>query len=175
VVHLPASQNSKRSRTNPANGGNINHRRFQNHRPRCSKGRSITDAGDGTVESPAAAILGLIYTPSPAVHPFWRIKISIEQNHQRFPSPLRRMAKAFGSVDINNLERIELFCLPPWQPRAKVKIHERERAEELTNRANFIRALFTDASSRRGRVGIGVTYLSPIVKLITVAQESSSF
>jgi hypothetical protein len=85
------------------------------------------------------------------------------------------MAKAFRSVDINNLERIELFCLPPWQPRAKVKIHERERAEELTNRANLIRALFTDASSRRGRVGIGVTYLSPIVKLITVAQESSSF
>lgn len=64
-------------------------------------------------------------------------------------------------MDINNLERIEPFCLPPWQPRAKVKIHERERAEELANRANLIRALFTDASSRRGRVGIGVTYLSP--------------
>jgi ribonuclease HI len=110
------------------------------------------------------------------VNPLWRIQTSIQQDHQRFPSPLQQTAKTFKGADINNLERIEPFGLAPWQPRAKVRILEHEQAEELANRANLARSVFTDASCRQGKVGMGVAYLAPRAhRLISRAMGPASF
>jgi len=60
-----------------------------------------------------------------------------------------------------HLERIEPFCVSPWKARASVKILGREKADVVARNPNLERTAFTSASSRNGRVGIGVAYLAP--------------
>jgi len=94
----------------------------------------------------------------PIANPLWRIRRMIEEVQQRHRSVLYRTAVALKNMDLRNLERIQPFCLAPWQPRPQVWIDERERAIEVADRADPGRVIFTDASSRRGRMAIGVAY-----------------
>ena len=59
------------------------------------------------------------------------------------------------------LERIEPFYISPWKHRAKIRILGRDHTEMGAKNANPERIVFTKASSRNGRVGIGVAYLGP--------------
>jgi hypothetical protein len=95
----------------------------------------------------------------PAAHPLWRIKAASELEQRRFASPMHAVAGLLAGTGGERLERIEAFCLSPWKPRANVRILLRDQAEELAKRADLERAVFTRASSRNDRVGIGVAYL----------------
>lgn len=57
------------------------------------------------------------------------------------------------------LERIEPVCMSPWKTRASVKILGREKADVAAKNPDLERTVFTGASGRNGRVGIGVVYL----------------
>ena len=94
----------------------------------------------------------------PKPHPFWKVRKTIHGTQRRHRSVLERTAEALKDVDLRNLECIQPFCLAPWQPRALVRIDTREQAIDVAKGADLGRTIFTDASSRGGRVAIGVTY-----------------
>ena len=84
------------------------------------------------------------------------------------------MSGALKDVDLRDLERIQPFCLAPWQTRPQVRIEERERAIEVASGADLGRTIFTDASCRRGRLAIGVAYQWPVAPR-TVCKTVGSF
>ena len=63
-------------------------------------------------------------------------------------------------IGLAELERIEPYCLPPWEPRATVRIYNRDRATELAEEACLRSAIFADASDRNGLAGIGIVHSS---------------
>src|SRR5438477_49296 len=77
---------------------------------------------------------------------------------KRFKSPLQKIAQTFEKLDLSKVETVTPFCIPPWQERPVVYIPEdRDKAAELAkNHAGL--AVFTDASSRNGLVGIGIAW-----------------
>ena len=62
----------------------------------------------------------------PASNPFWKVRQRTQRTQQRHQSVLDRMSKALKDVDLWNLERIQPFCLAPWQTRPQACIEERE-------------------------------------------------
>lgn len=112
----------------------------------------------------------------PRTHPFWRIERLIKQTPRRFLSPLQRTAKTFSRFDIKDLEYIEPFCVAPWHPYARVRIYEREKAIKMALDADPERVVYTDASNRNGKIGIGVTSsstISPMNVIRTIGASSS--
>ena len=109
----------------------------------------------------------------PDSHPFWSLRRRLQPLCKRFRSPLSRLAEETNDATLNNLERIEPYCIPPWRPRAKVIIQDRDVATEVAGKTDLECAIFIDASSKRGVMGIGVTYLSQ-AKGLTIAKNIGS-
>jgi hypothetical protein len=97
----------------------------------------------------------------PAVHPLWRVMRASENDQRRFVSPMQRTAKDHHQMGIGDIERIEAFCVSPWRARANVRVLGADQAKALANRADPERSVFVGASSRHGKIGVGIAYLGP--------------
>jgi ribonuclease HI len=60
----------------------------------------------------------------------------------------------FKATALDDLETIYPYCIPPWQPRLEATVLDREDATEWAKSA--IGVVFTDASYRKGNIGLGV-------------------
>jgi ribonuclease HI len=92
-------------------------------------------------------------------HPFWKSKRRIDLNNKRFVSPLQTYAQWFRAVNLDQVETIQAYCVPPWHDGVKVNIEEREKAieEAMASMADLhIEPIFTDASVRGDLTGIAV-------------------
>jgi ribonuclease HI len=75
--------------------------------------------------------------------------------NKRFPSPLQRIAERLQTINLDDLEKIDPFCLAPWQAGMEARIPEREDAEKWTGMSNEVK-VFVDASYRNHNAGIGL-------------------
>jgi ribonuclease HI len=91
----------------------------------------------------------------PKKHPLWKIRSAIDTKCKRFESPLQRIATRLETLDLSDMEKVEAFCLPPWQKRIPVTIPDREEAKNWANTSPEP-MIFVDASYRKGKTGIGM-------------------
>lgn len=77
-----------------------------------------------------------------------------------FKSPLAHLAEQTNDGSLDNLERIEPYYMPPWQPRANVFIQDRNGTIDGARKTDLECAIFTDACGKTGTMGIGVTCMS---------------
>jgi ribonuclease HI len=91
----------------------------------------------------------------PAKHPFWKIQRAVDTRNKRFRSPLQRMAERLKTIDLSDLEKIESFCIPPWQQKISATVLSREDALTWTEAPTETR-IFVDASYRQGNAGAGI-------------------
>ena len=81
----------------------------------------------------------------PANHPWWKIRQGIDTRNKRFLLPLQRTASQLESVKLTELEKIDLFCLPPWQQGIEAHILSREEAQKWAEESDELK-VFVDAS-----------------------------
>ncbi|KAF9729205.1 hypothetical protein PMIN01_12895 [Paraphaeosphaeria minitans] len=91
----------------------------------------------------------------PVNHPWWKIRRGIDTKNKRFPSPLQRIAMQLDSVDLTEMERIDPFCIPPWQQGIEAQILEGEEAQKWAEDSDELK-VFVDASYRGHNAGVGV-------------------
>ncbi|KAK7177893.1 hypothetical protein PSPO01_16055 [Paraphaeosphaeria sporulosa] len=91
----------------------------------------------------------------PVNHPWWKIRRGIDTKNKRFPSPLQRIAMQLESVDLTEMERIDPFCIPPWQQGIEAQILEGEEAQKWAEDSDELK-VFVDASYRGHNAGVGV-------------------
>ena len=143
----------------------------QNHRSTQRRSGVRHRHNPGTVERASAAILGQP-AHTPTLTPFLELAEGLQPFCKRFRSPLSRLAET-NDGGMDNLERIEPYCIPPRRSRAKVIIQDRHDAIEAAGKTDLEFAIFSDASSTRGVMGIGVTYLSP-TRGVTISKNVGS-
>ena len=71
-------------------------------------------------------------------------------------SPLQSQALRWAKVDLQHIERITPFCVPPWYPKADIKILDRDRAIIAAQRNAESLEFYTDGSVRNDLVGVAV-------------------
>jgi ribonuclease HI len=95
----------------------------------------------------------------PTKHPFWKLRRHATQQCRRLKSPLHHMADEFRETNLDNLERIRPFCIPPWMAGANVTVQGKDRAIVTAEaRTHGTLKIFTDASTRNGLSGIGAAF-----------------
>jgi ribonuclease HI len=58
-------------------------------------------------------------------------------------------------LDLSGMEKVQAFCLPPWQKRVPISIPDREVAKRWAESSPELK-IFVDASYRKGKAGIGL-------------------
>lgn len=88
----------------------------------------------------------------PGMHPLASKKI---RKTTRFVSPLQKVARAVEGVQVNRMETIQEYTIPPWEPRLQTTYeHDRKKAAKMASKATGI-MVATNSSVKKGRVGIG--------------------
>jgi len=65
------------------------------------------------------------------------------------------MAEQLDAVDLKEMEKIDPFCIPPWQQGLKAQILDREEAQKWAEDSNEL-MVFVDASYRGNNAGVGI-------------------
>ncbi|KJZ69201.1 hypothetical protein HIM_11401 [Hirsutella minnesotensis 3608] len=74
---------------------------------------------------------------------------------RRFVSPLQKIVTAVETVQMDQIEDIHEYALPPWTPRIQVMLEsDKEKAVKAANGAKGI-VTATSSSQRNGTVGMG--------------------
>ncbi len=73
----------------------------------------------------------------------------------RFVSPLQKVARAMEEIQVDRMETIQEYAIPPWEPRLQVTLEpDRKKAAEMANGATGI-VIATSSSVKKGIVGMG--------------------
>jgi hypothetical protein len=88
----------------------------------------------------------------PKTHPLATRKIRITV---RFVSPLQKVARAMEEIQVDRMETIQEYAIPPWEPRLQVTLEpDRKKAAEMANGITGI-VIATSSSVKKGIVGMG--------------------
>jgi ribonuclease HI len=92
----------------------------------------------------------------PTKHPFWKSRRRIDITNKRFVSPLQVHAQRWERVNVNRVETIRPYCVPPWYDRAEIEIQGHDKAIEATQNQTGTLQFYTDGSVRNDLVGVAV-------------------
>ena len=89
-------------------------------------------------------------------HPLYVVKL--KKPCKRYQSPLQKVKKAIGELDINHIMKIKPFACPHGQARPRTVIcQDEEQAMAIASkRVPRTLDIFTDGPIRNGRAGVGV-------------------
>jgi len=82
----------------------------------------------------------------PAIHPCTKLRY---RPTRRFKSPLMMIAEWMRPIDITSMEKIQPFCIPPWQQTPSCS----REGQPVTNHEITV---YTKGSVRKGVAGIGI-------------------
>ena len=88
----------------------------------------------------------------PRTHPLSSMKTG---RTMRFVSPLQKIARAMDEIQVDRMETIHEYAVPPWEPRLQVTLEpDRKKAAGMANRVTGI-VIATSSSVKKGIVGMG--------------------
>ncbi len=88
----------------------------------------------------------------PKTHPLAKGKT---RKTMRFVSPLQKIAYAMEEIQVDRIETIQEYAIPPWEPRIQVALEpDRKKATEIVNRVTGI-VIATSSFMKKGIVGMG--------------------
>jgi ribonuclease HI len=88
----------------------------------------------------------------PKTHPLALKKI---RTTVRFMSPVQKIARTMEGIQVDRMETIREYAIPPWEPRLQtIQEPDREKAAEMANEARDL-VIATSSSVKNGIVGMG--------------------
>lgn len=102
--------------------------------------------------SQGAAKLWVNLHTLPRTHPLGSMRTG---RTMRFVSPLQKIARAMDEVQVDRMETIQEYAIPPWEPRLRATVvPDRKKAAEMASRITGI-VTATSSSVKKGIVGMG--------------------